>query len=185
MSHGKTRKKPLTLSIRPARLADVSLLLAMNRRFAADTGETPPPTRAAMLRQALFGKRRCGQAYIARIGGQPAGYAALAEHADFSWGVRMTYLSDLYVVARFRRLGVADALLRQMACVCVRQRSPLLYWGVVRRNKRAYRFYEAMGARHATKSSQMYLLDKDLVTLAVKPAARRRTRPIRPRKERA
>lgn len=56
------------------------------------------------------------------------------------------YLEDLFVLPKFRGLGIGKALLQRVAGVAVEKECPRLGWEVLDWNTPAIEFYSAMGA---------------------------------------
>ena len=71
----------------------------------------------ADLREALFGPRPLCEALIARVGGQPAGFAIWFFAFSTFRGRPNLCIEDLYVRPAFRRLGVGRAVAGRLAVV--------------------------------------------------------------------
>lgn len=59
------------------------------------------------------------------------------------------FLEDLYVAPRWRRRGIAAALMRALARIARERGCGRFEWGVQRSNEAAIRFYESLGANIA------------------------------------
>lgn len=153
------------IKISQARPADVTALLWLNRLFAPDVDDPPPPTTARHMARTLFGKDRYAYCWLARVKGQPAGFATMARRPDWAHGQDNFYLTDLFVRRTFRSKGVADALMQQIAGEVLKRRGAYLLWDVYRPNRRAYGFYEAIGARHVRSVTLMFIREKRLAQI--------------------
>ncbi len=103
-----------------------------------------------LLRSALFNQHPRVHGLVAEVDG-PAGpeVAAVAIwYVTFStWrGRHGIWLEDLYVRPAYRRLGLARALLRELAEICAQRGYPRLEWWVLDWNESAHSFYRSIGA---------------------------------------
>lgn len=133
--------------IRPAKPADVSVILDFVRELAAFERE-PDAVQATptALAHALFGDHPAAEAVIAEIDHEPVGFA-LFFHNFSTWaGRRGLYLEDLYVTPAARGRGVGKALLRHLAALAVERGCARFEWAVLDWNADAIAFYRAMGA---------------------------------------
>lgn len=134
-------------TIRPAVESDIPLLLTFVRELAdyeklsdqvvADEGA---------LRAAMFGDTRCGEAVIALVGDEPAGFAVFFQNFSTFLAKPGIYLEDLFVRTRFRRRGIGRGLLEYLAREANRRGCGRFEWAVLDWNKPAQEFYESMGA---------------------------------------
>ena len=136
------------VDIAPATAADVPLLDAMIREFAAfENLEHQVVATAADLQRELFAEAGGAEALIARIGGRPAGFALYFHNYSTFLGRRGLYLEDLFVRPEFRGAGIGKALLRHVAAIAAQRGCGRFEWEVLDWNADARRFYEALGAR--------------------------------------
>ncbi|MBM3488753.1 MAG: GNAT family N-acetyltransferase, partial [Alphaproteobacteria bacterium] len=91
-----------------------------------------------------FGAAAAFTAVIAEAAGRPAGYAVYYPGYDTDSASRGVYLSDLFVAAEMRRLGVGAALMAAVAERCRRDGGRWMFWSVLRRNKAGRRFYRTI-----------------------------------------
>ncbi|EHI10581.1 GNAT family N-acetyltransferase [Mycolicibacterium thermoresistibile] len=138
----------MTVQIRPARLGDEVELAAMVHELAefehaaAECTVTP-----AQLRTALFGDPVTVRGHLAEVDGEVAA-CALWFHNFSTWdGVAGIHLEDLFVRPRFRRRGVARALLATLARECVANGYTRLSWAVLDWNRDAIALYESVRAK--------------------------------------
>jgi GNAT superfamily N-acetyltransferase len=138
----------LVINIRPSRPADVPLLFAMLRASAADQGapESLAVTEADLLEDG-FGPTPRFQCLIAEMDQSPAGMALYFFNYS-TWVSRNgLYLEDLYVDPKYRRAGVARALLDRLAVIAKEAGCRRMQWLVHRQNEPAIRLYESFGAQ--------------------------------------
>jgi GNAT superfamily N-acetyltransferase len=99
-----------------------------------------------MLRSALFGPRPAAEALIARIDGDPAGFALYFHNFSTFLGKHGLYLEDLFVRPAFRGRAVGKALLVRLARLALERDCGRFEWAVLDWNRPARDFYEALGA---------------------------------------
>jgi GNAT superfamily N-acetyltransferase len=99
------------------------------------------------MRAALFGESPTVHAHVAEVDGQIAGGALWFLNFSTWDGVAGIYLEDLYVRPRFRRHGLARALLSVLARECVDNGYTRLSWAVLDWNADAIELYDAVGGR--------------------------------------
>ena len=99
-----TRQPGVTLHA--AQHEDVGLILDLIRELAVYERE-PDAVRAdeAMLARQLFGERPAAEVVIARVDGEPAGFALFFHNFSTWLGQRGLYLEDLFVRPQFRGRG--------------------------------------------------------------------------------
>jgi GNAT superfamily N-acetyltransferase len=134
--------------IRPARPADVPLMLRMLCESAAEQGS---PQAIAVSETDLledgFGGQPRFQSLIAEVDDAPAGMALYFFNYS-TWVSRIgLYLEDLYVDPKFRRSGVARALLERLTMIAREQGCRRMQWLVHRKNEAALRLYRVFGAQ--------------------------------------
>jgi len=137
----------MATTIRPATAEDVPQILAFIRALAEYEREPEAvvATEADLLRDG-FGPNPFYWCLIAQQDGEPAGFA-LCFYSYSTWlGRPGVYLEDLFVLPRFRGLGIGKALLQRVAGVAVEKECPRLGWEVLDWNTPAIEFYSAMGA---------------------------------------
>jgi len=137
----------MTVSIRPATLADVPVMLRFVRELAAY--EREPDAVAAtepMMAEALFGASPAAEALIAERDGAPVGFALYFFTYSTWTGKRGLWLEDLYVTPEARGSGAGAALLRALAGVALDRGCARFEWTVLDWNTPAIDFYRAKGA---------------------------------------
>ena len=138
--------------IRRARPGDQAELTAMIHELAEFEKSADLCTVTEnQIRTALFGEIPSDNptlhAHVAEVDGETAA-AALWFYNFSTWdGVAGIYVEDLYVRPRFRRRGLARALLSTLAGECVDAGYTRLSWAVLDWNVDAIALYESAGAR--------------------------------------
>lgn len=136
------------MSIRPATVADVPLILRFIRELAAyERLAHEVVATEDGLRDTLFGARPHAEVVIAEEGGEPAGFALFFHNYSTFLGRPGIYLEDLYVRPEMRGKGTGRALLAHLARLAVERGCGRLEWWVLDWNEPAIRFYRTLGAR--------------------------------------
>jgi len=158
------------ISIEPAKPEDVPLILELILELAeyekqADAAQASE----SQLRQALFVEHPAAEAVIARLEGQPAGWALWFQSFSTWTGKPGLWLEDLYVRPAYRRLGVGRALLVHLARVCVERDYGRLEWSVLDWNTPALDLYRKLGAEPMSDWTVQRLSGETLTKLAATP----------------
>ena len=120
----------------------------------------------SQLTAALFGDDAPAHCLIAEVDGETAAMA-LWYRTFSTWdGVAGIHLEDLYVGERFRRRGVARALLAALARDCVRNGYSRLGWAVLDWNTDAIALYDAVGGRPMSEWVSYRVSGPELTALA-------------------
>ena len=136
------------ITITPATEPDVPLILALIKELAEyERLSHEVVATEADLTAALFGERPRARALLARVGGEPAGFALYFYNFSTFLGRAGLYLEDLFVRPAWRRHGVGRHLLYALAEVAVREGCGRMEWSVLDWNEPAIRFYRSIGAR--------------------------------------
>ncbi|ORA83625.1 GNAT family N-acetyltransferase [Mycobacterium malmoense] len=96
---------------------------------------------------ALFGNPPTVHGHVAEAHGEIAAMALWFVNFSTWDGVAGIYLEDLFVRPRFRRRGLARALLAALAAECLDKGYTRLSWAVLNWNSDAIALYEGIGAR--------------------------------------
>lgn len=137
----------MTTTIRRAVAEDVPQILAFIRALAEyeREPEAVTATEADLLRDG-FGPNPYYWCLIAEQDEVPAGFA-LCYYSYSTWmGKPGVYLEDIFVLPKFRGLGIGKALLQRVAAVAIEKGFPRLNWEVLDWNTPAINFYRSMGA---------------------------------------
>ena len=136
-----------TISIEPATLQDIPLILDLIRGLAEYENEPASATATAeQLQEALFGARPAAECAIARLDDTPAGFALWFQNFSTWTGRPGLWLEDLFVWPGYRRQGIGRALLRYLASLCVERGYGRFEWSVLDWNQPSIDFYRSLGA---------------------------------------
>jgi GNAT superfamily N-acetyltransferase len=137
-----------TLSITAASRADVPLILSLINELADyERLRHESVATEASLGEALFGPQPGAEAVIARLAGEPAGFALFFHNFSTFLGRRGLYLEDLFVRPAFRGRAIGKSLLQHLASVAVERGCGRFEWQVLDWNRPARDFYESLGAK--------------------------------------
>ena len=156
------------LSIRPATLRDVSLLMRLGQELAEYERE---PNAIAITEEDLlrdgFGPQPKFRAILAEDNetAQPAGYAVFFPCYS-TWNGPGMFLEDLFVRVPFRGRGIGKALVAEVARIarqegCRNIRLDVLHW-----NEPAIRFYKSLGAEYFEEWRNVIIREDALDRLA-------------------
>jgi GNAT superfamily N-acetyltransferase len=135
------------ISIEAATPEDIRLIMELIRELAEYEGEPDSAQATAdQIHTALFGDHPAAEAVIARLDGEPVGWAVWFQTFSTWTGKPGLWLEDLYVRPSFRRAGVGKALLVYLAQVCVERDYRRFEWSVLDWNEPALEFYRSLGA---------------------------------------
>ncbi|SOJ53838.1 Mycothiol acetyltransferase [Mycobacterium simulans] len=115
---------------------------------------------------ALFGNSPTVQGHVVEIDGQVAAMALWFPNFSTWDGVAGIYLEDLYVRPKFRRRGLARALLATLARECVDNGYTRLAWAVLNWNSDAIALYEEIGGQPQREWTTYRLSGPRLAALA-------------------
>lgn len=135
------------LTITEATAKDVDILLEFIKELAEyEKLSDAVVGTATELRRTLFGARPFAASVIARLDGNPVGFALFFFNYSTFLARPGIYLEDLFVRPAHRGAGVGKALLRHVASEAVRIGAGRLEWAVLDWNDSAIGFYESLGA---------------------------------------
>ena len=149
----------MKIQIREGRRTDarrfIGLVLAL-----ADFEHLDPPSKEGRTRliDDIFRKKKVNL-LVAAEGRRLVGYA-LYFYTYSSFVARPTlYLEDLFVLEKYRKLGIGFSLFRKCVEIAVAEGCGRMEWAVLTWNEKALRFYERMGARRMS-DWYVYRLDE-------------------------
>lgn len=128
----------------PGDAADITAMihaLAEFERAAAECTVTE-----TQIVTALFGDSPTVHGHVAEVDGEIAAMALWFVNFSTWDGAAGIYLEDLFVRPRFRRLGLARALLTALAGECLHNGYTRLSWAVLNWNVDAIALYDGVGA---------------------------------------
>ena len=155
------------LSVRNARRSDAGLILDFIRRLAEyeRAPKAVVATEADLIRDG-FGSDPKYRCLIAEWDNQPAGFAFFLYNYSTWRGRPGLYLEDLFVYPEMRGKGLGKALLRRLAETALQEHCYGIRWMVLKWNKPAIKFYEALGAEILDRWDTMLLRGPALERLA-------------------
>lgn len=155
-------------SIRAATITDIPLILELIRALAAYEREPDAvKTTAADLLRDGFGERPVFECLIAEDGqGEAAGFALFFYNYSTWRGRAGIHLEDLFVLPKFRGLGIGKSLLARVAARAVEQGCVRLQWDVLAWNQTAIDFYQGLGAQFLDEWRIMRVNDGAIQSLA-------------------
>jgi GNAT superfamily N-acetyltransferase len=136
-----------SLSIRPATVADVPVILELIRELA--TYERAPNEVTATEEQlvdVLFGPRPAAEVLLAFEEETPVGFAVFFHNFSTWLGRPGLYLEDLFVRPQQRGKGYGRALLVHLAKIAHERGCGRMEWAVLDWNEPAIQFYKKLGA---------------------------------------
>src|SRR3984885_6088847 len=137
-----------SLSITAACPADVPLILALIGELAEyEKLSHEAIASEASLQDSLFGAKPGAEAVIARLDGEPAGFALFFHNFSTFLGRRGLYLEDLFVRPAYRGRAVGKSLLSYLAAVALERDCGRFQWQVLDWNRPSRDFYERLGAQ--------------------------------------
>jgi GNAT superfamily N-acetyltransferase len=134
--------------IRPARVADVPIILKLIRDLA--TYERAPNEVTATEEQlvdVLFGEKPAAEVLLAFEKDTPVGFALFFHNFSTWLGRPGLYLEDLFVKPEARGKGFGRALLVDLARIARDRGCGRMEWAVLNWNDPAIKFYRALGAK--------------------------------------
>ena len=133
------------VGIAPAGASDLDLLLELAREFYL--GEKLPYDEGVLRRAyaALWAAPLHGAAWLARNGGELAGYGVLACGFSLEYGGRDAFVDELFVRPDVRDRGIGSGILDAMEAECRRQGIRALHLEVDRDNPDGRRLYLRRG----------------------------------------
>lgn len=139
------------LAITAAVAEDVPLVLEFIRELAEyEKLADQVVADESALRESLFGPHPAAEVLIARVEGEPAGFALFFPNYSTFLGRPGLYLEDLYVRPDHRGRGVGGALLRRLARLASERGCGRFEWSVLDWNETAINVYRRIGAKPQT-----------------------------------
>jgi GNAT superfamily N-acetyltransferase len=140
--------KGKNFTIRPARVADVPVILELIRALA--TYERAPNEVTATgkgLTEVLFGEKPAAEVLLAFENETAVGFAVFFHNFSTWLGRPGLYLEDLFVRPEDRGKGYGRALLIHLAKIARERGCGRMEWAVLNWNEPAIQFYRKLGAK--------------------------------------
>jgi GNAT superfamily N-acetyltransferase len=139
------------MEIGPAKPDDVAALQPLMRAYCDFYGRDPADEGLEEMARALIASPDDeGMMLVARLSGEPVGFAACGWKWSSLRGARVTILEDLFVAPEARGQGLADALIKACADRARELGAPVLGWTTAVDNHRAQAVYNRVGAEGET-----------------------------------
>jgi GNAT superfamily N-acetyltransferase len=157
----------MDITLSPVAPAEIPVLMELIRELARfEKLEHEFKATTESLHAALFGSQPAAGALLARVDGEPAGYAIYFSTFSSFTGRAGMWLDDLYVRPSFRKRGLGRRLIEAVARMAAERGCARFEWLALDWNERALEFYRGLGAR---------TLD-EWVLLRINPAELRETK---------
>ena len=140
--------KETVLSIRPATVTDVPVILQLIRDLAAyERAPNEVTATKEQLVDVLFGKKPAAEVLLAFENETPVGFAVFFHNFSTWLGRPGLYLEDLFVKPEMRGKGYGRALLVDLAKIARERGCGRMEWAVLDWNDPAIQFYRKLGAK--------------------------------------
>jgi GNAT superfamily N-acetyltransferase len=157
----------VTEQIRRAKPEDAADITAMIHALAEfERAPDQCTVTETQISTALFGDFPTVHGHVAEVDGEVAAMALWFLSFSTWDGVAGVYLEDLFVQPRFRRRGLARALLAALAGACVDNGYTRLSWAVLNWNADAIALYDHLGAQPQNEWTTYRLSGPRLAALA-------------------
>ncbi len=157
----------MTHNIRRAKPEDAADITAMIHGLAEfERAPDQCTVTETHISTALFGSYPTVHGHVAEVDGEVAAMALWFLSFSTWDGVAGIYLEDLFVLPRFRRRGLARALLSALAGECVDNGYTRLSWAVLNWNADAIALYDEIGAQPLDEWTTYRLSGPPLAELA-------------------
>ena len=149
--------QPIAFLVRAATPADVGLLVRMKLALAAaeKAEHAVRATEQDWLRNG-FGPHARFTAYIAEHEGAGIGMITCSERYYTGWPEPTIYVADIFVEPRYRRRGIARALLGRVAALAIARGSPMIEL-TVREDNSARNLYRHCGFQRVGHLSLIHI----------------------------
>lgn len=135
------------LRIERAAETDAEVVLSLIKELAAyEKMSDEVSATEADIRRALSSRPPSAEALIARMSGDPVGFALFFHNFSTFRGRSGLYLEDLFVKPEWRGRGVGHQLLAALARLAVTRRCGRMEWSVLDWNELAMKSYRRVGA---------------------------------------
>ncbi|MDR3460676.1 MAG: GNAT family N-acetyltransferase [Verrucomicrobiae bacterium] len=138
----------MNITLAPATPDEIPVLLDLIRELARfEKLEHEFTATAESLQAAFFGPQPAAEALLARVDGEPAGYAIYFSTFSSFTGRAGLWLDDLYVQPQFRKRGLGRRLIEAVAGLAAERGCARFEWIALDWNERALDFYRGLGAQ--------------------------------------
>jgi GNAT superfamily N-acetyltransferase len=159
----------MTLNITPATPADVPTIFNLIGQLAVyEKLEHMVTGTEAMLHENLFGARPSCECVIARVEGQPIGFALYFTTFSTFLCKPGLYLEDLFVIPAVRGAGHGKALLKFLANLALQRGCGRFEWRVLDWNTPSIEFYKSLGATIMPEWHLVRMIEPEMAALAAR-----------------
>ncbi|HEV2695103.1 MAG TPA: GNAT family N-acetyltransferase [Verrucomicrobiae bacterium] len=138
----------MNITLVPVKPDEIPVLMELIRELAKfEKLEHEFTATAESLQAAFFGPQPAAGALLARVDGEPAGYAIYFSTFSSFTGRAGVWLDDLYVQPQFRKQGLGRQLIEAVAKVAAERGCARFEWIALDWNARALEFYRSLGAQ--------------------------------------
>jgi len=138
----------MDIPLAPVTPEEIPLLLELIRELARfEKLEHEVKATPELLHSAFFGPQPTAGALLARVAGEPAGYAIYFSTFSSFTGRTGVWLDDLYVRPEFRKRGLGRQLIEAVAQLAAARGCARFEWIALDWNERALEFYRSLGAK--------------------------------------
>jgi len=130
--------------IKPATTRDFDLVFSLMQEYF-EYDAIPWNSRIRRGLKLLLENRALGQVFLIHVGQEIAGYTVVTRGFDLEFGGVFGLITDLYIRAQFRRLGLGTKTIEYLLKVCKVQNMRSIELQVQKHNKKACRFYQKLG----------------------------------------
>lgn len=157
----------MNFQIRKTEITDLPHILAMIREFAEfeKLSEYCEVTEEN-LQEVLFGENAFVESLIALADETPIGYAIFFPYFASFRGQRGFYLEDIYLKPDFRRFGLGEKMLREIAKIGKENGLTRIDFQVLKHNQNAINFYKKLGAIEDESETHFKFIDQSFQNLA-------------------
>ncbi len=133
-------------TLKPALESDIPLLLNFIRELAEfEKRAHEVVATEALLRENFFGAKKCADAVIGYLDGQPVAMGVYFFTISTFLGRPGLYVEDVYVRPECRSKGLGKAIFEHLARVAVERGCGRMEWSVLDWNQKAIDFYDRLG----------------------------------------
>ena len=143
-SRAPAKPEIVPVTVRPATEADAAAVVRLARGLSMTDGGRPSRLTETAYQRDGFGPEPAFRVLVAETQGLIVGYALYFPGYDTDRATRGVYLADLYVDELYRRQGIGRTLMKGVARACRETGGEWMFWSVLKRNRRARRFYKTL-----------------------------------------
>ncbi len=157
----------MNFQIKKSQSSDIPHILAMIREFAEfENLSNYCEVSAENLHEVLFGEKGFVESLIVVADETPIGYAIFFPYFASFRGQCGFYLEDIYLKKDFRRFGLGEKIIREIAKIGKEKGLVRIDFQVLKHNQNARNFYQKLGAVADETESHFKFTDEAFQTLA-------------------